>query len=48
MKYDSIIIIGPTASGKTSISIELAKILKTEIVNADSMYIYKDLNLKHN
>ena len=45
MKYDSIIIIGPTASGKTSISIELAKILKTEIVNADSMYIYKNLSI---
>ena len=43
--YDSIIIVGPTASGKTDISIKLAKLLKTEIVNADSMYIYKDLNI---
>ena len=45
MKYDSIIILGATATGKTAISIELAKKLNTEIVNADSMYIYKDLSI---
>ena len=45
LNYDSIIILGPTASGKTSLSITLAKKLNTEIVNADSMYIYKDLNI---
>lgn len=38
--YDSIIILGPTASGKTKISIDLAEKLNTEIINADSMYIY--------
>ena len=43
--YDSIIILGATATGKTGISIELAKMLKTEIINADSMYIYKDLTI---
>lgn len=43
--YDSIIILGATATGKTGISIELAKRLNTEIVNADSMYIYKDLSI---
>jgi tRNA dimethylallyltransferase len=45
IKYDSIIILGPTATGKTSLSINLAKKLNTEIINADSMYIYKDLNI---
>ncbi len=45
MKYDSIIIVGPTASGKTSFSVELAKALKGEIINADSQQIYKDLNI---
>ncbi len=45
MKYDSIIIVGPTASGKTLLSIELAKTLKGEIVNADSQQIYKHLNI---
>ena len=43
--YDSIIIVGATATGKTGISIELAKALNTEIINADSMYIYKDLSI---
>ncbi|MBE5757336.1 MAG: tRNA (adenosine(37)-N6)-dimethylallyltransferase MiaA [Clostridiales bacterium] len=43
--YDGIIIVGPTASGKTSLSIKLAKRIKSEIINADSMYIYKDLDI---
>lgn len=43
--YNCIIIAGPTASGKTKISIELAKRLNGEIVNADSMQVYKDLNI---
>lgn len=38
-----IAIVGPTASGKTSLSIELAKVLKTEIISADSRQIYKDI-----
>ena len=43
--YNCIIIAGPTASGKTKISIELAKKLNGEIVNADSMQVYKELNI---
>ena len=43
--YNCIIIAGPTASGKTKISVELAKRLNGEIVNADSMQIYKELNI---
>lgn len=43
--FDSIIILGPTATGKTRTSIELAKLLNTEIINADSMYIYNELNI---
>jgi tRNA dimethylallyltransferase len=38
-----IAIVGPTASGKTSLSIELAKVLETEIISADSRQIYKDI-----
>lgn len=38
-----IVLSGPTASGKTSISIELAKRLNGEIVGADSVQIYRDL-----
>ena len=40
-----LIICGPTASGKTALAIECAKLLKTEIISADSLYIYTDLNI---
>ena len=40
-----IVICGPTASGKTALSIELAKKINGEIVSADSMQIYKDMNI---
>lgn len=40
-----IVIGGPTASGKTALSIELAKKINGEIVSADSMQIYKDMNI---
>ena len=33
---------GPTASGKSKLALKLAKILNGEIINADSMQIYKD------
>lgn len=38
-----IIITGPTASGKTSVSVELAKKINGEIVSADSMQIYSEM-----
>ena len=40
-----IVICGPTASGKTSLSIELAKKIEGEIVSCDSMQIYKDMDI---
>ena len=40
-----IVICGPTASGKTALSIELAKQINGEIVSADSMQIYKDMDI---
>ncbi len=40
-----IVICGPTASGKTSASIEIAKKFDAEIVSADSMQIYKEMNI---
>lgn len=40
-----IIIVGPTAIGKTYVSIELAKRFETEIISADSMQIYKYMNI---
>ena len=40
-----IVIVGPTASGKTSLSIELAKQINGEIVSCDSMQIYKYMDI---
>lgn len=45
LKNKIIVICGPTASGKTSLAVELAKSLKTEIISADSMNIYKGLDI---
>ncbi len=38
-------VVGPTGVGKTKLSIKLAKIFNGEIINCDSMQIYKDLNV---
>ena len=38
-----IIITGPTASGKTKLSIEIAKAINGEIISADSMQVYKGM-----
>ena len=42
---DIIVIVGPTGIGKTKLSIELAKKLDAEIINGDSVAIYKELNI---
>ena len=44
-KSKVIVICGPTASGKTALSIALAKQINGEIVSCDSMQIYKDMNI---
>ena len=44
-KNKVIVICGPTASGKTALSIELAKKINGEIVSCDSMQIYEDMNI---
>ena len=44
-KAKVIVIGGPTASGKTKLAIELAKRINGEIVSADSMQIYKEMNI---
>lgn len=44
-ELDVIAIVGPTAVGKTALSIELAKAIDGEIINGDSMQVYKDLNI---
>lgn len=40
-----VVIVGPTAVGKTSLAIQLAQQLKTEIISADSRQIYKELEI---
>lgn len=44
-KEKVIVICGPTASGKTNLSIELAKKINGEIISADSMQIYKEMDI---
>lgn len=44
-KQKVIVICGPTASGKTNLSIELAKQIQGEIISCDSMQIYKEMNI---
>lgn len=45
MAYDIITIIGPTASGKTSLAVALAKDLNTEIISGDSRQVYRRMDL---
>ena len=45
MKRKIILLAGPTASGKTKIAIKLAKRINGEIINADSMQVYKDFKI---
>lgn len=45
MKAKITVVCGPTAGGKTRISVELAKALGAEIISADSMQIYEELNI---
>lgn len=42
---DAIAVVGPTASGKTALSIRLAEELKSEIISADSMQFYKGMEI---
>lgn len=44
-KIPVLVIAGPTASGKTALSIELSKIYDGEVVSADSMQIYKKMDI---
>ena len=44
-RYPLIIIVGPTAVGKTELSIKIAREFDAEIISADSMQIYKDMDI---
>jgi len=45
MNNKIVVLVGPTAVGKTYVSVELAKKLNAEIISADSMQIYKEMNI---
>ena len=45
LKSKIILIYGPTASGKSRFAVDLAKRVNGEIVNADSMQVYKELKI---
>lgn len=45
LKNQLICITGPTASGKTALSVALAKLRGTEIISADSMQIYREMDI---
>ena len=45
MTDNIICIAGPTASGKTALAVEIAKLVNGEVVNCDSMQIYKYMNI---
>jgi len=45
LKSKIILVYGPTASGKSNFAIKLAKKIRGEIINADSMQIYKDIKI---
>ena len=45
LKSKIILIYGPTASGKSKFAVKLAKKINGEIINADSMQVYKELKI---
>ena len=45
LKSKIILISGPTASGKSNFAIKLANKIRGEIINADSMQVYKELKI---
>ena len=45
LKSKIFLIYGPTASGKSEFAIKLAKKIKGEIINADSMQVYKEFRI---
>ena len=45
LKSKIILIAGPTASGKSNFSLKLAKKISGEVINADSMQVYKQLQV---
>ncbi len=45
INVDVIAIVGPTASGKTALSVELAKLVDGEVINGDALQVYRGLDI---
>ena len=45
MTINNLVILGPTATGKTSLSLKLSEYIDSEIINSDSSIFYKDLEV---
>ena len=44
-KFDLLVVLGPTATGKTKLAVNIAADLNGEIISADSRQVYKRLNI---
>ena len=45
MTINNLVILGPTATGKTSLSLKLSEYIDSEIINSDTSIFYKDLKV---
>ena len=45
MPYKVIAVVGPTAVGKSDVGVRLAQLFNGEIINGDSIQVYKELNI---
>ena len=45
MSYKVISVVGPTAVGKSDVAVKLAKLFNGEIINGDSVQVYKELDI---
>ena len=43
--FDALVILGPTASGKSALALEVAKHVKSEIISLDSALVYKEMDI---